>query len=113
MLNSLTKEELIKEIARLYPEHPITGPQLKRWVSHGLLPAPKAGKSRGRGQGIPQLWQSVCIQIIGLIIASYREHKPSLDEAARRIFAQGYVLRGDLLRKFLEEIPNQLGRVDN
>lgn len=108
MQKQYTKEELLKEILRLHPERPVTAPQLKRWLMYGLLPAPKAGKSRGRGLGVPQLWQPECIQIIELIIASYRAHKPNLDEAGRRIFAKGFMLRGDLIRQYLEEIPSRL-----
>lgn len=108
MIDQLTKAELLTEIARLHPEHPVTASQLKRWVKNGFLPPPKAGKSRGKGLGIPQLWKPVCIPMIELIIASYRKLKPNMDEAGRRIFAKGFELRGDLIRDYLEEIPDRL-----
>lgn len=108
MINPLNKDKLLDEISRLHPEHSVSAAQLKRWVSYGLLPPPEAGKSRGRGLGVPRLWNPICIPMIQFIIASYREHKPNLDEAGRRLFAQGYTLRGNLLRTYLEEIPEQL-----
>lgn len=108
MINPLTKEELLKEVAIRHPDRPVTEPQLKRWVKYGLLPPSKPGKSRGRGLGIPRFWELQCIPMIELIMASYREQKPNLDEAGRRIFAKGFLLRGDLMRRYLEEIPDRL-----
>ncbi|WP_394808647.1 hypothetical protein [Nitrosomonas sp.] len=46
--------------------------------------------------------------MIELIIASYRKQKPNMGEAGRRIFAKGFLLRGDLIREYLEEIPDLL-----
>lgn len=108
MTNELTKEQLLKAVAGFRPDDPVSAAQLKRWVSAGLLPRPQAGKSRGRGQGVPQYWQRECIDRIAVIVASYREQKPNLDEAGRRLFAQGFMLRGDLIRSYLEDIPAQL-----
>jgi len=108
MIDQLTKEKLIKEVARFHSEHPVTESQLKRWVKSGFLPPPKAGKSRGRGRGIPQYWEPICIPMIELIVATYRKNKPNMDEAGRRIFAKGFLLRGNLIREYLEEIPDRL-----
>jgi hypothetical protein len=110
MTNQLTKEELLKAVEGFRPHEPVSQSQLKRWVKAGLLPPPQAGKSRGRGQGIPQYWDKTCIDRIKIIVASFREQKPNLDEAGRRLFAQGFVLRGDIIRSYLEEIPT---RVEN
>ncbi|SNX61264.1 hypothetical protein SAMN06296273_2717 [Nitrosomonas ureae] len=107
-MNELTTPELLKAIHKFRLN--VSHDQLKYWRRNNLLPKPHI-RGKGRGLGIEQLWDEVCIENVRLILESSKGKRINLANAGRYLFAHNKPVGEILLCRYLSEIPREM--VDN
>lgn len=91
----------------------VTQPQLWRWRKYGLLP-PTDRKGLGRGKGrATALWKDSCVKRACLVAQALQEGDPSLDRAGKVLFARGFPVGSDLMRRYLNVIPKRIDEAIN
>lgn len=104
-MSELTTPELLKKLHK--SKMNVSHDQLKYWRRHGLLPKPHL-RGKGRGLGVEQLWDEICIKNVRLIKESSEGKRINLKTAGKYLFARNMPIGTPLLQRSLLEIPHEM-----
>ncbi|PXW80429.1 hypothetical protein C8R34_14811 [Nitrosomonas sp. Nm84] len=104
-MSELTTSELLATLHKSGMD--VSHDQLKYWRRNDLLPEPVI-RGKGRGMGVEQFWDKVCVENVRLILDSNKGKRINLLNAGRYLFARNKPIGESLLRRYLLELALEL-----